>query len=152
MRTAKLLALAMAAVALMGAFAAPAGATATRSTEDISGHVFTCPGLTMTAVPGSTVYITEHHGTSASGNTNDTLTATARHNELIGSDGATYYEVGALWDGDTVNANTGGDQSTFTLKVQFVTSGGGIVGTTNLTIHTSPNGNVDVFAFGACSL
>jgi hypothetical protein len=132
--------------------ASTASATVTKSQEDISGHVFTCPGLTMTAVPGSIIYITEHHGTSASGNINDTLTATSRHNELIGSDGKTYYEVGALWDGDTVNANTGGSQTTFTLKAQFVTAGGGIVGSTNLTIHTSPNGNVEDFEFGQCTL
>jgi len=133
-------------------FASSAEATTIKTQEDISGHVFSCPGLTMTAVPGSIIYITEHHGTSASGNTNDTLTAHPRHDELIGSDGNTYYEVGALWDGDTLNAQTGSGESTFTLKVQFVTAGGGIVGTTNLLIHTSPNGDVNQFQFGPCSL
>jgi hypothetical protein len=132
--------------------ASTAGATSTKSQEDISGHVFTCPSVSMTAVPGSIIYITEHHGTSGNGNANDTLTATARHNELIGSDGNTYYEIGALWAGDTIHANTGGGQTTFTSKVQFVTRGGGIVGSTNATIHTSPNGNVVDMEFGQCTL
>ena len=141
----------LAAIAMLFT-ASTASATTTKSQEDISGHVFTCPSVTMTAVPGSIVYITEHHGTSASGNSNDTLTATARHNELIGSDGQTYYEVGALWDGDTLNAQTGNGQTTFTGKVQFVTRGGGIIGSTNMTIHTSPNGNVVDMEFGQCVL
>jgi hypothetical protein len=132
--------------------ASTAGATATKSQEDVSGLVFTCPTVAMTAVPGSIIYITEHHGTSASGNTNDTLTATARHNELIGNDGNTYYEVGALWDGDTVNAQTGNGESTFVVKVGFVTKGGGRVGSANLVIHTSPNGTVNDFQFGQCTL
>jgi len=121
------------------------------SQEDISGHVFTCPAVAMTAPPGAVIYFVEHDGTAHQGNTNFTVTATSRHQALIGDDGKPYYEDAALWFGGVHNANNGLDTSTLTASLNFVTSGGGTVGKVSMVFHLSPNGMVKDFNFGNCT-
>jgi hypothetical protein len=128
--------------------AAPAGATVTFSQEDVTGFVFQCATTSFTAQSG-TIEIVEHDGVAANGNTNFTVTATAKDVVLLGSDGHLYRERGALWFGGTTNANTGLSNFTFTGKVQFI-GPGGTGGTINLTMHVSPNGTVKDFDFGDC--
>jgi glucose/arabinose dehydrogenase len=141
---------ALAAASTMLVLVASASATTIKSTEDITGLVFTCPTVAMTAPPGSLIYFTEHDGAAANGNTNFTVTAEARHNRLLGDDGRTYSEDGSLWFGGTYNADTTLSQFTFTGKLQFVTSGTGTVGSVNITFHLSPNGSVRDLTFGDC--
>jgi hypothetical protein len=127
---------------------APAGGAVTFSQEDVTGFVFQCTTTSFTAQSG-TIEIVEHDGVAANGNTNFTVTATAKGVVLLGSDGQTYRERGALWFGGTTNANTGLSNFTFTGKVQFI-GPGGTGGTINLTMHVSPNGTVKDFDFGDC--
>jgi hypothetical protein len=143
-RAVPLLAVAPVALALAGS----AAATVTFSQEDVTGFVFSCDTISFTAQSG-TIEIVEHDGVAANGNTNFTVTATAKNVVLLGSDGQTYRERGALWFGGTTNANTGGSNFTFTGKVQFI-GPGGTGGTINLTMHFSPNGTVKDFNFGNC--
>jgi len=67
-------------------------------------------------------------------------------------DGNEYSIVGAVWGGFTVNAQTGGSQSTFTGKLQIVSQGGGTVDSVNVVFHVSPNGDFNAFDFGTCEL
>lgn len=138
--------LAAAVVALT--LAASAAAAVTFSQEDVTGFVFSCGTIFFTAQSG-TIEIVEHDGVAANGNTNFTVTATAKDVVLLGSDGQTYRERGALWFGGTTNANTGQSVFTFTGKVQFI-GAGGTGGTINLIMHVSPNGTVNDFDFGNC--
>jgi hypothetical protein len=151
MRKIALLLAGASALAVLLFVAAPAGATVTFSEEDLTGFVFPCGAISLTAQSG-TIEIVEHDGVAANGNTNFTVTATQKPGDatvLLGTDGNTYYERGALWFGGTFNANTGLEQFTFTGKVQFI-GPGGTGGTINLIMHISPNGTVKDFNFGDC--
>ena len=62
--------------------------------------------------------------------------------------------AGAVWFGGTFNANTGGEQSTATQKLQVVSKGGGRVDSVNLTFHVTAQPNnivVKDFDFGTCA-
>ena len=90
-------------------------------------------------------------GSSASGNLNGTFTGTPTGVVAVGEDGNEYRIVGAVWGGFTINAQTGGFQSTFTGKLQIVSQGGGTADSVNVVFHVSPNGNINEFNFGTCA-
>jgi hypothetical protein len=129
--------------------ALPASAKAVFSVEDPVGFVFPCQTTSFTVVSG-TIEIVENSTIAADGNTAYTLTAHTNHVVMVGEDGGTYYERGALWFGGSYNANTDLSQFTFTGKVQIIAETGGAAGSINLTFHLSPNGTVKDFDFGDC--
>jgi hypothetical protein len=95
-----------------------------------------------------------HEGTSASGNTNFTVTITPHNVVAVDEAGNQYSVVGATWVGGTFNANTGGEQFTDTEKLQIVSKGGGTVDSVNLTFHITAQPNnlvVKDFNFGTCA-
>ncbi len=117
----------------------------------VTGDVFVCGANTYTITSG-TVSFVSHQGSSASGNLNLTFTGTPRKVVAIDEEGNEYSIVGAVWGGFTVNAQTGGSQSTFTGKLQIVSQGGGTVDSVNVVFHMSPNGDFNAFDFGTCEL
>jgi hypothetical protein len=136
--------------------AAPALANqpAFRFTEDVTGDVFECEGGTYTVTSGEIKFVI-HEGESASGNTNLTGTITPRKVVAEDDAGNQYRIVGALWFGETSNANTGGFQATFTGKLQIVGKGVGTADSVNVTFHITAQPNnfvLNEFDFGTCEL
>jgi hypothetical protein len=127
-----------------------ASAKAVFSEEDPTGFVFPC-GTTSFTVQSGLIKIVENDTLAANGNTAFTVTAHTDHVVMLGEDGNTYFERGALWFGGSFNANTDLSQFTFTGKIQIVAETGGTGGTINMTFHLSPNGTVKDFNFGDCS-
>ena len=116
----------------------------------VAGDVFVCGTNTYTITSG-TVSAVSHEGSSASGNANCTFTGTPKKVVAVDEDGNEYSIVGAVWSGFTVNAQTGGSQSTFTGKLQIVSQGGGTADSVNVVFHISPNGDINSFDFGTCA-
>jgi hypothetical protein len=142
-------------VGLLLALTVPALASqpATHSTEDVTGDTFQCDTAVYTVTSG-TVSIVTHEGSSASGNTNFTVTITPRNVVAVDEAGNQYSIAGAIWFGGTFNANTGGEQFTDTDKLQIVSSGGGTVDSVNVTFHITAQPNnivVKDFDFGTCA-
>ena len=136
------------------------GSARTRSTSRTSGSppfdvVETaiaspeCGDTTYTIVSGE-ISIVTHAGTSASGNTNFTITITPRTVKLQDQAGNAYTLRGAIWFGTTSNAATGGSQATSTDKFQIVSQGAGTVDSINAVAQVSPNGKEFAFSFGTC--
>jgi len=130
--------------------APPASAKAVFSEEDPTGFVFPCQSTSFTVQSGL-IKIVENDTVAANGNTSFTVTAHTDHVVMLGEDGDTYFERGALWFGGSFNANTGLSQFTFTGKIQIVAETGGTGGTINMTFHLSSNGTVKDLNFGDCS-
>ncbi len=116
----------------------------------VVGDVFVCGANTYTVTSG-TVSLVMHEGSSASGNLNGTFTGTPRRVVAVDQDGNEYSIVGAVWSGFSLNAQTGGFQTTFTGKLQIVSQGGGTVDSVNVVFHISPNGDINSFDFGTCA-
>ena len=130
--------------------ASTASAKAVFSVEDPTGFVFPCETTSFTVQSGL-IKIVENDTVAANGNTAFTVTAHTDHVVMLGEDGNTYFERGALWFGGSFNANTDLSQFTFTGKIQIVAETDGTGGTINMTFHLSPNGTVKDFNFGDCS-
>jgi hypothetical protein len=148
MKRVMLVAVATASLLLFGVSAAVA-APAVHLTQDVPGDPLQCGDTTYTPVSGE-LAIVIHEGQSASGNTNFTTTITPRNVVLQDQDGNLYSLHGAIWFGETSNANTGGFQATSTDKFQIVSQGGGTVDSVNAVEHVSPNGKEFFFNFGTC--
>jgi hypothetical protein len=145
-----LVAAAIASVLLLGASSAAANQPAMHFTQPVAGSdPLRCGDTTYTPVSGE-LAIVVHEGQSASGNTNFTTTITPRHVVLQDQHGNVYSLAGAIWFGETFNANTGGFQATSTDKFQIVSQGGGTVDSVNGVEHISPNGKEFFFNFGTC--
>ena len=136
---------AAAAAAVAGsalAFAAPAAAApAQHFEESVVGDVFECADNTYTAVSG-TLKSVFHEGATPGGNTNFTGTLTPKGVQLVDEDGKTYRLGGAVWFGDTSNANQGSAQGTFTAHLNIVGQRGGVVDRVAQTSHFGSNGRV----------
>ena len=132
---------------------AVANQPASRLIEDVTGDTIACEDTTYTIVSGQ-IAIVIHEGSSASGNLNFTGTLTPRNVVATDEEGNLYAVRGAFWFGGTLNANTGGEQFTFTGKLQIVSkTGGGTVDSVNITFHVTAQPNNFVlkeFDFGTC--
>ena len=126
---------------------------AVHSVEDVTGDTFVCNNAVYTITSG-TISTVVHEGAAASGNQNFTATITPRNVVAVDEAGNKYSIAGAVWFGGTFNANTGGEQSTATQKLQVVSKGGGRVDSVNLTFHVTAQPNnivVKDFDFGTCA-
>jgi hypothetical protein len=118
--------------------------------EDVTGDVISCDEAEYTVVSGK-IKIVIHFGEAANGNLNFTGTVTPI--DVVLTDGTDTFKIkGAEWFGGTLNANTGGEQATFTAKFQITGQGMGSVDSVNVTGHMSPNGNSFEFDFGTCDV
>jgi hypothetical protein len=143
-----LLALVLAAAAA----ASPASAAPAQHFEDsVVGDVFVCSSAQYTVIEG-TLKSVFHEGSSKSGNTNFTGTLVPRHVVLEDEDGNQYSLAGAVWFGDTANAQQGSAQGTFTAYMNIVSPGGGVVDTVRQTGHFSTTGNEFFLDRGSCEL
>ncbi len=127
-----------------------ANGPAVHDSFSVVGAVFVCGDNTYTITSG-TVSAVMHEGSSASGNLNGTFTGTPKRVVAVDEDGNEYSIVGAIWSGFSLNAQTGGFQSTFTGKLQIVSAGGGTADSVNVVFHMSPNGDINSFDFGTCA-
>jgi hypothetical protein len=143
--------------AAVGFWAAPAGASASSSTEhtsfDPAGDVFACQGGDLTITSG-TVYQVFHSNTDAQGIVHVTGTITPRHVTLTDASGNTYTLSGAAWFGG--KATPGGDLLVSTDTEHFVihTASGGVYAKVQAIEHlnVTPSGKVNVKSFnlGSC--
>jgi hypothetical protein len=134
------------------ALAAPAAAApAEHFEESVVGDVFVCADNTYTVVSG-TLKSVFHFGETPSGNTNFTGTLTPQAVTLVDADGITYRISGAVWFGDTSNANQGSFQGTFTAYLNIVSQGGGVVDRVAQTAHFSSDGANFFLDKGTCLL
>jgi hypothetical protein len=127
-----------------------ANGPAVHDSFSVVGDVFVCGENTYTVTSG-TVSAVVHEGSSASDNLNGTFTGTPMGVVAVDEDGNEYSIVGAVWSGFSVNAQTGGFQTTFTGKLQIVSAGGGTADSVNVVFHISPNGDINSFDFGTCA-
>lgn len=132
------------------ATAASANSPAVHFTEDATGDVFVCEDGTTYTITGGVIAFTIHEGASASGNGNFTATIVPRGVTAVDNDGNTFAAVGAVWFGDTFNAQHGNFQGWFTFKIQFVGTGAGKTDSVNLVGHESSDGANFFFDFGTC--
>ena len=122
------------------AVAVPAvAAPAEHFEESVVGDVFVCADNTYTATAG-TLKSVFHSGETPGGNTNFTGTLTPIGVRLVDEAGNTYRASGAVWFGDTSNANTGSAQGTFTAHINIIAKGGGVVDRVAQTGHFGSNG------------
>jgi hypothetical protein len=112
------------ALALSLGVATATAAPAQHREDSVVGDVFVCESATYTVIEG-TLKFTFHEGSSKSGNTNFTGTLVPQNVVLLDEDGAKYRNTGALWFGDTSNAQQGTAQGTFTAHLNIVSQGGG---------------------------
>ena len=133
------------------AAAYPANAApAEHFSEDVTGDVFVCDDAVYTVTSG-TLVSTFHFGESASGNTNFTGTLVGKGVVLEDADGNVYSLRGAVWFGDTSNAQQGTSQGTFTAFLNIISAGGGVVDAVRMVSHFGPNGEF-FMDFGSCVL
>ena len=86
-----------------------------------------------------------HEGTSASGNTNFTGTLVPKHVVLEDGEGNVYSLSGALWFGDTSNAQKGTSQGTFTAFFDIVSERCRSASTrSGMVAHFGANGDFSV--------
>jgi hypothetical protein len=141
----------LALVLAASAAAYPASAApAEHFTEDVTGDVFVCDSAIYTVTSGVLVS-TFHSGESASGNTNFTGTLVGRRVVLEDADGNVYSLRGAVWFGNTSNAQQGTSQGTFTAFLNIVSKGGGVVDTVRMVGHFGANGEFSIDS-GSCVL
>ena len=137
-------------VALSVGVATASAAPAEHFDESVVGDVFVCASATYTVTEG-TLRSTFHEGSSSSGNTNFTGTLVPRHVVLEDENGDQFKLAGAVWFGDTSNAQQGTAQGTFTAYMNIVGKGGGVVDTVRQTAHFGSTG--DFFLdHGSCEL
>jgi hypothetical protein len=134
---------------LLGVSPAIANQAAMHFTQPVPADPLQCGDTTYTPVSGELVTVV-HEGHAASGNTNFTITVTQRNVVLQDQDGNLYSLRGAIWFGETFNANTGGFKATSTDKFQIISQGRGTVDSVNGVEHISPNGKEFFFNFGTC--
>jgi opacity protein-like surface antigen len=142
--------LALVLVAAVPASAASA-APAEHFEESVVGDVFVCASAQYTVIEG-TLKSVFHEGSSRSGNTNFTGTLVPQHVVLEDQDENQYLLAGAVWFGDTANAQHGSAQGTFTAYLNIVSPGGGVVDTVRQTGHFSTSGNEFFLDHGTCEL
>ena len=134
------------------ALAVPAAAAPAEHFEDsVVGDVFECTENTYTVVSG-TLKSVFHSGETPNGNTNFTGTLTPQGVKLVDAEGNTYRLSGAVWFGDTSNANQGSSQDTFTAYLNIVSQGGGVVDRVAQTGHFNSNGAEFFLDKGTCLL
>ncbi len=138
------------ALALSLGVASATAAPAQHGEDNVVGDVFVCESATYTVIEG-TLKFTIHEGSSKSGNTNFTGTLVPHHVVLVDEDGAKYSNTGAVWFGDTSNAQQGSAQGTFTAHLNIVSKGGGVVDTVRQTGHFGANGEFELDK-GTCEL
>jgi hypothetical protein len=141
--------------AVIGAFAfgsaLPAGAApAQHFEESVVGDVFDC-GDNVYTVTSGTLKSVFHEGTTPTGNTNFTGTLTPKHVVLEDEAGNQYRLSGAVWFGETSNAQQGSLQGTFTAYLNILSQGGGVVDRVAVTAHFN-DGNEFEFDKGTCVL
>ena len=147
----KKLYLLLALVLAAAAAAYPASAApAEHFTEDVTGDVFVCDSAVYTVTSGTLLSVF-HEGTSASGNTNFTGTLVPKHVVLEDDEGNVYSLSGAVWFGDTSNAQQGTSQGTFTAFFNIVKKGVGVVDTVRMVAHFGANGEFSIDS-GSCVL
>jgi hypothetical protein len=155
--TARMAVAAAGVAAAIGFWAAPAGASATSSTEHSSfpaaGAVFACLGGDLT-VTGGTVYMVLHSNTDAQGITHFTGTITPRQVRLTDAAGNTYTLSGASWFGGKGPSETDIVVSTDTEHFVIHTASGGVYAKVQAIEHfnITPSGKVNVKSFnlGGC--
>ena len=143
--------------AAIGFWAAPAGASATSSTEHTSfpaaGAVFACQGGDLT-VTGGTVYEVFHTSQDAQGITHVTGTITPRQVTLTDAAGNAYTLSGASWFGAKGPSETDIVVSTDTEHFVIHTASGGVYAKVQVIEHLNitPSGKVNVKSFnlGSC--
>jgi opacity protein-like surface antigen len=141
----------LALVLASAAAASPASAAPAQHFEDsVVGDVFVCASAEYTVTEGTLMSVF-HEGSSKSGNTNFTGTLVPRHVVLEDEDGNQYSLAGAVWFGDTANAQQGTAQGTFTAHMNIVRRGGGVVDTVRQTGHFSSTGEF-FLDNGSCEL
>ena len=155
--TARMAVAAAGVAAAIGFWAAPAGASATSSTEHTSfpaaGAVFACQGGDLTAT-GGTVYEVFHTNQDAQGIIHVTGTITPRQVTLTDASGNAYTLSGAGWFGG--KATPGGDLLVSTDTEHYVihTASGGVYAKVQFIEHLNitPGGQVNVKSFnlGGC--
>jgi hypothetical protein len=138
------------ALALSLGVASATAAPAQHFEDSVVGDVFVCESATYTTIEGTLKSIF-HEGTSKSGNTNFTGTLVPQHAVLEDEDGAKYSIAGAIWFGDTSNAQQGSAQGTFTAYLNIISKGGGVVDTVRQTGHFGSNGEFEL-DHGSCVL
>ena len=131
------------ALALSLGVASATAAPAQHGEDSVVGDVFVCESATYTVIEG-TLKFTIHEGSSKSGNTNFTGTLVPQHVVLEDEDGALYSNAGAVWFGDTSNAQQGSAQGTFTAYLNIISQGGGVVDTVRQTGHFGANGEFEL--------
>jgi hypothetical protein len=130
----------LALVLASAAAASPASAAPAQHFEDdVTGDVFVCDSAVYTVTEGTLKSIF-HQGTSKSGNTNFTGTLVPQNVVLEDENGEQFRVAGAVWFGDTSNAQQGSAQGTFTAYLNIVSQGGGVVDTVRQTGHFSSTG------------
>lgn len=131
--------------------ASPASAAPAEHFEDsVVGDVFECATAQYTVTEG-TLKSVFHQGSSKSGNTNFTGTLVPQHVVLEDEDGNQYSLAGAVWFGDTANAQQGSAQGTVTAYLNIVSAGGGVVDTVRQTGHFGATGEFSLDR-GSCLL
>jgi hypothetical protein len=152
---------AMAALALaLGASPVMAGSPAEHYRMiPIDGLVFACGATTITTTSGTIEEVTRT-ATDAAGNWMQTGTGTLRAVGAVDAGGHAYSVVGTTHWGLRYNEQTGvivgvvdgydvsGAITTF--KFQFLSQGGGRVGSLNFIQRVSPNGNYQFLSPGDC--
>jgi len=155
--TARIAVAAAAVAAAIGFWAAPAGASASSSTEHTSfpaaGAVFACQGGNLTVTAG-TVYQVFHTNQDAQGVIHITSTITPRNVTLTDASGNAYTLSGAGWFG--AKSTPTGDLLVTTDTEHFVihTASGGVYAKVQAVEHLNitPSGQVNVKSFnlGSC--
>jgi hypothetical protein len=143
--------------AAIGFWAAPAGASATSSTEHTSfpaaGAVFACQGGDLT-VTGGTVNMVFHINQDAQGIIHVTGTSTPHNVTLTDASGNAYTLSGASWFGAKGTSETDIVVSTDTEHFVIHTASGGVYAKVQVIEHfnITPGGKVNVKSFnvGGC--
>jgi hypothetical protein len=138
------------ALALSLGVASGTAAPAQHFEDSVVGDVFVCESATYTVIEG-TLKSTFHEGSSKSGNTNFTGTLVPQNVVLEDENGEQFRVAGAVWFGDTSNAQQGSAQGTFTAYLNIVSQGGGVVDTVRQTGHFSSTGEF-FLDHGSCEL
>jgi hypothetical protein len=150
--TARIAVAAAGAAAAIGFWAAPAGASATSSTEhtsfDPTGAVFACRGGDLT-VTGGTVYQVFHINQDGRGIEHVTGTITPRHVTLTDASGNAYTLSGASWFGAKGPSETDITVATDTEHFVIHTASGGVYAKVQAIEHVNvtPGGKVNVKSF-----
>jgi hypothetical protein len=106
--------------------------------ENVVGDVFECVDNTYTVIAGTLMSVF-HEGVTPGGNTNFTGTLVPKGVQLVDEAGTGYRLSGAVWFGDTSNANQGSAQGTFTAYLNILSTGGGVVDRVAQTGHFDNN-------------